>query len=421
MKIWIVNHYAVPPKQAGGTRHYEMAKELVRRGHDVTIVASSFDHTMRRELHLQRGEHHKLEDVGGVPFLWLRTPPYLGNTAARVRNMLAFGLQVWRRLTHEVVEPDVILGSSPHLFAALAAERLAARYAIPFVFEVRDLWPQTLIDLGHFPRHHPFVVLLDRIERYLYRRAGRIVTLLPRAADHIREKGTDPSKVTWIPNGIDLDLVPTPPPPRRRKMITVMYAGAHGLANDLNLVLDAANMLQQDGWADRVHFRMVGDGPEKSGLIRRAQGLGLVNIDFEAAVPKENVYKRLAEADAFVMVLQNSSLFRWGISPNKLFDYLASARPVIFCVNTSFNPIEETRAGITVVSQDASNLVMAIRKLTEISPEERWHMGLRGRRYVEANHSMSNLASRLEEIMWELTRSQVHSFATAIHGVKPHT
>ncbi len=413
MNIWIVNHYAVPPNLAGGTRHYTLAKELVRRGHSVTLVASSFDHTARRELHLQRGERYKLEDVRGVRFLWLRTPPYAGNTSARVRNMIAFAHQVWRTATHKVLgKPDVILGSSPHLFAALAAERLAARYAVPFVLEVRDIWPQTLVDLGNFPRYHPFVAMLEGIERYLYRRARRIVTLLPGASGHMEEKGVNPSKVIWIPNGIDLHLIPNLSnlwPPRQSEVLTVMYAGAHSLANGLGLVLEAANLLQQDGWAERIRFRLVGDGPEKPALIRRAQELGLVNVSFEHALPKQDVYKLLAEADAFVMVLQNSPLFRWGISPNKLFDYMVSARPVVFCVSTPFNPVEEAQAGVTVGPGDPSNLAQAIRKLAEMSPEERREMGLRGRRYVEKYHALNQLVSKLDEILRELTEESTHA------------
>lgn len=404
MNIWIVNHYAVPPNQAGGTRHYTLAKDLVRRGHNVTLLASSFDHMTQRELHLQPGKGYKLEHIGGVRFLWLRTPPYTGNTGARVRNMIVFATQVWRRATQKILgKPDVVLGSSPHLFAALAAERLAARCAVPFVLEVRDLWPQTLIDLGHFGRHHPVILLLEGIERYLYRRAGRIVTLLPGSATHMKEKGADPSKVIWVPNGIDLDLVPSPRPPRQREVMTVMYAGAHGLANGLGLILEAAHSLQQDGWAERIRFRFVGDGPEKPRLIQRAQELGLLNVHFEDAVPKQEVYKVLAEADAFVMVLQHSPVYRWGVSPNKLFDYMASARPVVFCVGTPFNPIKEAQAGVTVEPGDGLKLAQAVRRVAEMSFEERWEMGLRGRRYVETHHSLNRLVGRLEQALLELT------------------
>ncbi|MBE3576264.1 MAG: glycosyltransferase family 4 protein [Limnochordales bacterium] len=404
MNIWIINHYAVPPNCPGGTRHYSLAKYLVQRGHNVTIVASSFNHTTRREVHLNPGECYKLDTVGGVRFLWLRTPPYAGNTVARVRNMLSFSHRVYRLVSPQLLgKPDVILGSSPHLFAALAAERLAARYAVPFVFEVRDLWPQSLIDLGGFNQHHPFIAMLEGIERHLYRRATRIITLLPGACDHMQRKGAARSKVDWIPNGIDLDLIPAPTPPRRTDTLTVMYAGSHGLANGLEVVLEAAYLLQQNGWAQRIRFRLIGDGPEKPSLVRKSQELRLTNVSFEDPVPKQDIYKVLAEADAFLMVLKTSPLFRWGISPNKLFDYMVSARPVLFCVDTPFNIVEEARAGLSVSPGNPSELAKAAVRIAEMSYEERWEMGMRGRMYVENNDSFSVLADKLEHTLRQAT------------------
>ncbi|WP_082077929.1 glycosyltransferase family 4 protein [Thermus filiformis] len=304
MNVWMVNHYALPPSQAGITRHYTLAKELLKRGHQVIIWASSFNHGTKEE-RLANRETHKLELTDGVPFYWIRTPPYKGNSPARVWNMLTFSYRVWQLgRGFRLAKPDVILGSSPHPFAALAAEWLASHFRVPFVLEVRDLWPQSLIDLGDIPPSHPFVVLLDKIERHLYRKASTIVTLLPDAGEYMTAKGADPSRVVWIPNGIDLELVPTPSPPQPKEPFTVMYAGAHGLANGLELALEAAHLLEKEGWGRRVRFRFVGDGPEKPTLIRRARELGLGNVSFEEPVPKGEVYTLLNQADAFLIILQ---------------------------------------------------------------------------------------------------------------------
>ena len=395
MRIWMINHYAEPYG-----RQHNLAGELIRRGHRVVIFASSFDHRTRQENRLAPGEKVKREDIDGVPYVWLRTPPYPGNTSARVWNMAVFAGRIWRVGKAAGFErPDVIIGSSPHLFAALAAQRLAARFRVPFVLEVRDLWPQSLVDLANVSARHPVVRGLEKMERYLYRRAARIISLLPGAVDHMVEKGADRERVVWIPNGINTDLVPPPEPPANDGVFTVMYAGAHGLANALDYVLDAAAVLQQEDLDRRILIRFIGDGPEKSRLQEVAAQRELTNVRFDGPVPRNRVYDLLREADAFVMPLKHSPVFRWGVSPNKLFDYLATARPVIFSVNSPINPVAEAQAGLTVPPENPLALAEAIKELLYMSPEKRWEMGLRGREYVERYHSFARLADKLEKTL----------------------
>lgn len=398
MNIWWVNYTALPPTEAGGTRHYSLARELQARGHEVTIVASSFHYVSRAPLRLTDGEAYRLEEIQEVPFLWLNSPSYRESQLARAWSWLVFGWRVWREHgLARLADPDVIIGSSPYPFAALGAELVARRRGIPFVFEVRDLWPQTLIDLGGHSPYHPFIVLLDLVERYLYDHSDRIVNLLPEADRYMVEKGADERRIVWIPNGVDLEMVPDPTPPDPEGAFCAMYAGAHGLANGLDVLLDAAARLQGEGWdRDRLVFRLVGDGPEKERLQSRAREEGIANVAFDDPVPKEEIYGRLAEADAFFMHLQDSPVFRWGVSPNKLFDYMASARPVVFAIGTDVNPVDRSGCGITVPPEDAGRLAAAVTRLAGLPAEERWRMGLRGRRYVERHHSLSRLVENLE-------------------------
>jgi glycosyltransferase involved in cell wall biosynthesis len=324
--------------------------------------------------------------------------------------MFAFSYRVWqlgRGLG--LAKPDVIVGSSPHPFAALAAQRLAGHHGVPFVLEVRDLWPQTLIDLGRIPPRHPFIVLLEKIERYLYRRASAIVTLLPGAGEYMAAKGAELSQVVWIPNGIDLDLVPPPQPPRANGPFTVTYAGSHALSDGLELALEAAYLLKKEHWAHRVRFRFIGDGPEKHSLVQTATRLGLRNVSFEEPVPKRLIYNVLQEAQAFLIILRNAPLYRWGMSFNKLFDYLALARPIIFCGDTAFNPIREASPFIAVPPGDPGALADAVKQLALLAPEERWAMGLRGREYVEQHHAFSRLADRLEGVLQDVVHARTVS------------
>lgn len=409
MNIVLVNHYAISPNMAGGTRHFSFAKELVHRGHKVTIVASSFNHKKRQETRKWQGDWFQTEIVEGVRFVWIRTPPYRGNTPARIRNMVSFAFAVWR-LPSEVfgARPDVIWGSSPHLFAALAAQRIARRFHIPFVLEVRDLWPESLVALGGISRAHPFIVLLEWIERYLYSRANHIITLLPLAAEHMALKGADASKITWIPNGIDLEMIPDIGNKKENSSLVGIYAGTHGLANGLDLLLDAAKILQSSDLKDKAYFRLVGDGPEKARLMNRAQTEGINNVSFEDPVPKNDVYKILAEADFFTVVLRDSPLYQWGISLNKLFDYMALCRPIVFSGRAPSNPVELSGAGIVTAPGDAVALAEGIRRLAQMSVSERHAYGQRGRDYVERHHAITILVNRLEGVLFSVVEEAIN-------------
>jgi glycosyltransferase involved in cell wall biosynthesis len=187
-----------------------------------------------------------------------------------------------------------------------------------------------------------------------------------------------------------------------------MYAGAHGLANRLEVVLEAAHRLEREGWGERIRFRLVGDGPEKPALVARTRLLGLKSVIFEDPVTKYDIYRTLQEADAFLMMLAYSPVFQWGVSPNKLFDFMAAARPVLFGVKTAFNPVQEAEAGITVPPEDSEALANAIKHLAEMSPEQRWAMGLRGRRYVEEHHAFARLGGRLEEVLAQVVQNRTY-------------
>lgn len=398
MNVLIINQYAKLPDQPGGSRHYSIARELVRQGHSVTILASSFHHGLRKELKLKQHELHKIEEVDGIQYLWIRTPPYRQNGWARLRNMVAFAWRTWQlRTKPHYRKPDVIVGSSPHLFGALAGYRLAAYYRVPFVLEVRDLWPQSLIDVSGLSPKHPLVLVFAAIEKHLYRRASAVITLLPGAATFIRGRGANPDNIHWIPNGVNLELAPPARKPDRHGEFRLMYAGTHGEANGLDTIIDAAVLLKQRNTGCRVIF--VGDGPLKPRLQQRIEDEALDNVTFLDAVPKLQLYELLQSADACLMVLKDSPVFRWGVSPNKLFDYMAAARPIIFSVSTPLNPVREAAAGLTVNPNSAEELAAAVEHILALPPEELWEMGKRGRAYVEEQHDLQKLALRFEQVL----------------------
>lgn len=397
MKVWIVNQYAVAPDQPGGARPFALAKELALRGHEVTLVASSFNHWTRTETRLKPGEDERFEAVDGVRFLWLRVPPYPGSTVRRFFSMAAFALRVHRSpLLRSTGPPDVVLGSNPHLFGALAAERLANELDAVFAFELRDIWPQSLVDYGRMSERHPAIRILSRIERHLYRRAGTVATLLPASREYLVAKGADPCGIVWIPNGVYLpDLPPVRPAPARRPMV-VGFVGIHGVANGLDTVLQAAELLQCRGEGGTVLFRFVGDGGEKPRLVQEAERRGLRNVEFLPPVPKAQVPEAIAACDVGLMILKTSPVFRWGVSPNKLFDYFGAGRPVLFSVESANNPVADSGAGVSVPPDDAEALAAGALELAATAPEERARMGALGREYVVRNHDLAKLGGTLE-------------------------
>lgn len=402
MKIWMVNQYAIPPEQAGITRHFSFAKTLVQLGHDVTIIASSFDHVTQTETRLHAGASWKIEVIEDVRFLWLRTPPYKGNTAARIVNMLIFA---WRVLwtTYHLRKPDIILGSSPHLFGALASRWKAHLLRVPFVLEVRDLWPQSLIDLGNVSENHPVVRVLRRIEKYLYSTANHVVTLLPGAVDYIEQRGGTKGRVTWISNGVSLDHISPTVGPADAGFFQVVYAGTHGLANGLDSILDAAKIVKERGY-EEVKFVFYGDGPERARLEARVSKENIANLKFMGAVPKKQIFHALEKADAFIATMRNINLYKHGISFNKLYDYLACARPVVFGSNTSNDPISEAKAGITVEPENAIQMADAVIALVRMTPQMRAEMGERGRSYVKEHYGLTALANRLEKVLQDVAQ-----------------
>lgn len=394
MTIWFIHHYAVSPRSPGGTRHFSTARWLVRQGHRVRIVASSYHYQAQRETREYGGASIQSEMIEGVEFVWVRTRPYRGNSIGRVLNLLSFAWRVLRANLAEGGEarPSVVLGSSPQPFAALAARILARRHGARFVYEVRDIWPQTLVELGQTSRWNPVILAFAWIERHCARRAAAVVTLLPGSEPHLRQCGAAPDRIIHVPNGVDLVQAGPVRPLPGGPACTFLYAGAIGVANGLDTVVAAAELLM--GTAPAARIVIMGEGPELPRLRADVARRGLGNVEFREPVPKAAVHEALAGADAFLMVLRDSPVFQWGISPNKLFDYLAAGRPVVFAVNTPADIVAAAGAGVHADPSSAPDLARAMAEIASLPREVREAMGRRGRAWVEAHHDVEKLAER---------------------------
>ncbi len=395
--LW-VNHFAVAPDMGGGTRHFEMGRELARRGWAVTIAASDFHlhgrTYMRRMSPADRSP--RIETLDGVRFAWLWAAPYETNDARRAWNWMSFGQSLSRWATG-AERPDIVMGSTPHLLAALAAWRAARRFGVPFVLEVRDLWPESLaVGIG---RRGPSYWALHVLARFLYRVADRIVVLAKGVGDFLARAGVASDRIVLAPNGVDVAGYGSARRTARAGM-RLAYAGAHGPANGLDAVLDAADLLRDD---PRVAFDLVGDGPAKAALVESARLRGLDNVRFREPIAKGAMPAFLAECDAGLMVLKDVPLFAFGVSPNKLFDYWGAALPVICNVPGEVaDMVRQSQGGIQARDASGAALAAAIRELLVLSPTERAAMGARGRSWVERERDRPMLTARLDAALRDL-------------------
>ena len=401
--VWILNHYAREPSCPGGTRHFGLARHLCRHGWHGVIIASSIG-SEKEEQKLPRGVNRRLDNFDGVSFLWVRAPEYSGNGVLRLINMLVFSIRVLMpSITSDLLRPDVIVGSSVHPFAAVAGAILARRFKVPFIFEVRDLWPKTLVEFGRLSERGLLAAFLRQVESWLYRRADRILTLLPGAKRYIVPLGIEEEKIIWLPNGVELNDVPMPAQAERSTRFILMYFGAHGQANGLDVLIHAMDELRGQSEFSRLHLKLVGDGPMKSDLIELAAKLELDNVEFCDPVPKNHIPVLAAEADAFVLCVRDlPGLYQYGISPNKLFDYFAAARPIIFSSGAPFDLVVEARAGISVPPGDPHALALGLDKVIHMPLNERIAMGEAGRAFVEKNYSYEALAARFASTLDQL-------------------
>jgi glycosyltransferase involved in cell wall biosynthesis len=395
VRILIVNHYAIPPSSAGGTRHFSLAKELERAGHKVLIVAASYHHFVDQQ-QVPRGRSAALVKFSGVRLLYLRTPTYSGNGGRRLFNMCFFAERVARLQFPKTWVPfDVVIGSSPHPLAALGASSLSRRLGCPFILEIRDLWPASLVQLAGYSSSSVTVRVLARLVHLLYRRASGVVSLLEHASSHFEQYGVPKARVFFVPNGVDFDLVPKPLLPRAQSdgEFLVTYAGSMGPPNSLDVVLDAAAELLRRG--SPVRFDLYGSGADRARLERRVAEEQIVNTRFHDPVPKNAVYGLMQSADALVISMADSPLYELGTSMNKLWDYMAAARPVI--LSGANATVSREKAGLVVPPGDATALADAVDELRTMAVEDRDAMGLRGRAWIEEHQSMKVLARRLEE------------------------
>jgi glycosyltransferase involved in cell wall biosynthesis len=415
MRIWILNHYASGPDQPAGTRHYEFGRVLAGQGHDVTIFASSFSHVTHREERLRGNEWLRIDYIDGVRFIWVRTLSYSQNNHRRVLNMASFGVNAVRAQCR-LPRPDVVIGSSVHPVAVIAACLIGGVRRAPFVFEVRDLWPQTLVDMGALKESGIVTRALRAAERLLYERARVVISLLPHANDYIARLGIPEEKIVYVPNGIadyhqqsaaadvrTAELVQRIEAWRGAGILVAGYVGSHVRANRVDVLVESARVLRDRGIVD-IAFVFVGDGLEKEACLRLARRHGLQNTLFWPCVPKRDVPAVLRALDVTLFALRDIPVFEYGLSCNKFFDYLAAGRPVVSACPVADTPVTASGGGVSVPAESPAAIADALVTLASLSEAQRQAIGESGSRWVYQHHGATALAGRFLDALVQAQR-----------------
>jgi glycosyltransferase involved in cell wall biosynthesis len=404
MHILIIHQAFASIHEPGGTRHHEFARLLTGRGHKVTVIASPVSYITGTPLRLPPFSENMggAQEDGGVTIL--RAAVYDAHHKSFIHRVLAFFSfmlsSFWIGLG--VKNVDLVWGTSPPIFQGVTAWALARIKGAKFLFEVRDLWPQFAIAVGVLT--NPVLIFLSEwLERFLYRRADRVMVNSPGFLQPVTSRGA--KRVDLIPNGADPSMFDPADDGaafrqshKLQNKFVALYAGAHGMSNDLNIILDSASLLVN---TKNIHIVFLGDGKEKPALMALAKEMKLSNVTFLPSVPKTEMASALAGANTCIAILKPLEEYKTTY-PNKVFDYMAAGRPVVLAIDGVIREVVEAAGcGIFATPGNAEKLAEAIRKLAADAEQSR-AMGLKGRSYLEENFSRAVIGNKLVGLLEEL-------------------
>ena len=404
MHILIIHQAFAALDEAGGTRHHELARYLVNRGHRVTIIASPVSYLTGKTRSGRSKWVERQEVQPGITILRSYTyPAFHKSFVHRVFGFFSFMVSSFI-VGLGVPQVDLVWGTSPPIFQAVTAWLVARLKRVPFLFEVRDLWPAFAIAVGVL--RNPLLVRATLwLERFLYQRADRVMVNSPGFIEHVRQRGA--RWIELVPNGADPEMFKPDDcglefraRHNLQDRFVILYAGAHGLSNDLGLALEAASQLR----GSRICFVFVGDGKDKARLQAQAAEMQLDNVLFLPAVPKDEISLVMSAADACLAILKPIDLYKTTY-PNKVFDYMAAGRPVLLVIDGVIRQVvEAANAGLAVPPANATALAQAAAQLAA-DPQRARAMGSAGRSYVVRHFHRELLAEKLALLLEDMRGS----------------
>lgn len=395
MNILIINHYAGSPALGMEFRPYYLAREWTKQGHKVMIVGGTYSHLRK---HQPKCLHETLD---AIEYRWIPVRQYQGNGIGRILSMSDFVRKLWSSYKKYIggFKPNIVVASSTYPLDIYPCRKIAKAYGAKLVYEVHDLWPLSPMEIGGYSKYHPFIMVMQAGEDYCYRHADKVISLLPKAIDHMMERGMNPSKFAYVPNGFDPEEWDKPIPAseavtktiaglRKEGKFIVMYAGGHALSNALDYLLDAMKQLKDQN----ITLVMIGNGQEKQRLMSRIKDEDISNIVCLDPIPKKEIPSTLALADALYIGWNKNPLYRFGISPNKLFDYMMSGRPIIHSVDAANDWVKDADCGISIDAEDVNGIAKAIKEISSWPESKLNETGNRGMKYCKEHFEYGKLA-----------------------------
>ena len=404
--IWIINQSINIPGDCGNLRHYSLAKYLQEGNWNSTLITSNIEHSRNKKRIIK--EKDKLHNLKNVQIIWLRVFRWSKKiNFLRVVGMVEFMFKIIFFLPFiRINKPDLIIGSSPNLFAALGAAIISIFYRVPFVFEIRDLWPESLIQLKVFKKNSIFYLIFKIIEIFLVLFAKKIIVVMEKGFQYYKNIGLENSKFCYFPNGIDMKERKYKKfiKKSRNNPFNLLYLGSIGHPNAVDIIIKSIYELKLQGLnKDKVILNIYGDGPLKEEMIKLSFKLNLDNVIFNKPIANTDILKLYDSADGFIFaMLDLPGIYNYGISFNKIFEYLSFSKPIIYNSNSLFNPMIYSRAGIKSPSLNEKDFANAIKYLLNLSQDEVEKLTRNGFNYVSENHSYEYLAKKLDKILSNL-------------------
>lgn len=404
MNILLINHYAGSQEHGMEFRPYYLAKEWIKLGHNVTIIAASYSHLRNKNIDLKCKQFH-LDIIDGIQYYWVKTDEYDGNGFKRLKNTFQFSLWLYKnaRFIAKNTLPDVVIASSPHPFIIYGAKRIADIGGSKLIFEVRDLWPLSLTELHGISANHPFIRFMKWTEIYSYKNADHIVTLLPNSFNYIQELGGQ--NIHYIPNAINIEewelsnekisssLKNLLDKLKNGGYFIIGYTGTIGVANSLEPLIKAAARLQNE----KVAFVIVGEGDQKENLLNLSKSLK--NVYFVGRINKKSIPDMLSYFDAVYLGWKKSKLYEYGVSPNKLMDYMMAGKPIIHAIDSEHDLVEKYGCGVSVEAENDEEISKAVLFLKSLDIHQLSQMGENGRRNVVEKHNYSQISKVFLDVM----------------------